>query len=300
MKDTLNFWLLLSLMTFIASCSGGGEEMDELNPTPSQPTITLETSSSSNFTTEGGSNIISFKSSSAWTANVINTRADTWCSVSPTSGDAGNAKITVTTTPNVTPDDRSASIVIKAGSTQKTINVSQKQKDALTVTSSKFEVTAEGGEIKVEVKANIKFDYEIDDAAKEWISYLETRALKTSTLVFNVAKNEIVQKREGKITIKSGEYNETIMIYQSGTKPEIVISKDEYIVSSGSETISVEVASNVDVAVEIPSDATWISENSSRALSTNTFYFDIFLTRIMTSVRLKSSSPTKKMVYQKP
>ena len=275
MKDTLNFWLLLSFMTFIASCSSGGEEIDELNPTPSQPTITLETSSSSNFTTEGGNNIISFKSSDAWTADVINSRADTWCSVSPTSGDAGNAKITITTTPNVTPDDRSASIVIKAGSTQKTINVSQKQKDALTVTSSKFEVTAEGGEVKVEVKANIKFDYEIDTAAKEWISYSETRALKTSTLVFNVAKNEIVQKREGKISIKSGEYNETIMIYQSGTKPEIVISKDEYIVSSGSETISLEVASNVDVAMEIPSDATWISENSSRALSTNTFYFDI-------------------------
>ena len=37
----------------------------------------------------------------------------------------------------------------------------QKQKDALTVTSDKFEVSAEGGEIKIEVKANIDFEYSV-------------------------------------------------------------------------------------------------------------------------------------------
>ena len=65
------------------------------------------------------------------------------------------------------------------------------------------------------------------------------------------------------------------MVYQAGTGPSIVISQNEYTVSSDGETIAVEVSSNVDVAVEIPEDVDWIAENTTRATSTNTYYFDI-------------------------
>ena len=267
---------LLAVATIVA-CSksddvGGGNSNN--NETPKQPEITLD-ATASNFTTDGGQSEITFTSSAAWTAEVINTRADVWCTVNPTSGAAGDAKITVTTTANDTPDDRTASIIIKAGTASKTIAVSQKQKDALTVTASKFEVGAEGGEVAIEVKANIDFEYAIEESAKEWITYQSTRAMKTSTLVFKVAKNDDIEKREAKITIKSGEFHEFVTIYQTGAEPSIVISQNEYIVSSDSETIAVDVTSNVDVAVEIPSDVDWIAENTTRAMSTNTYYFDI-------------------------
>ncbi len=241
----------------------------------SQPTITIDASSVPNFKTEGGSQAITFTASQAWTAEVINSRADNWCSISPTSGPAGNAKITVTTSANDTPDDRSASINIKAGSTTKTVTVNQKQKDALTVTSSKFEVAAEGGEVVIEVKANIDFEYAIDEAAKEWIKYETTRAMKTSNLVFKISENEAKEKREAKITIKSGSFSESVTIYQEGSKPSIVFSKNEYIVASAGETIAIEVKSNVDVAIELPKDVDWIKENTARATSTNTYRFDI-------------------------
>lgn len=275
-KDSINWWLLLLAMTFVAACSDGGEDIEEpdVPPTPTQPTITLGTTAS-DFTTDGGSNTISFTASTAWTAEVINSRADAWCSVSPTSGKAGDAEITVTTKPNDTPDDRSASIIIKAGTTQKTINVSQKQKDALTVTSSKFEVEAEGGEVKIEVKANIDFEYSIDEKAKAWITSPSSRALKTSNLVFKVAANEETDKREATVTIKSGNFKEEVKIYQAGAKPSITLTKNEFVVPSAGDTIAVEVKSNVNVEVELPAEATWISENKSRAMSTNTYYFII-------------------------
>ena len=149
MKNLLTY--LLAILVFVA-CSesgpenggsgGGGQEI------PKQPEITLSTTAA-DFSTDGGSNVITFTSSEAWTAEVINSRADDWCSIEPTSGPAGSARITITTKENDTPNDRTASIVIKAGTTSKTINVSQKQKDALTVTSSKFEVSAEGGVYKM-------------------------------------------------------------------------------------------------------------------------------------------------------
>lgn len=268
----------------IAACTEGGSGDDggdggnggsNNGGGSSQPTITIDASSAPNFETEGGSQAITFTASEAWTAEVINSRADGWCSISPTSGAAGSATITVTTEPNDTPDDRSASIVIKAGSASKTISVSQKQKDALTVTASKFEVEAEGGEVKIEVKANIDFEYAIDESAQEWIKYEGTRAIKTSTLTFSVAENDDTKKREAKIYITSGEFNEEITIYQDGTEPSIVISQNEYIVSADGETIAVEVASNVDVDVELPANVDWISENTTRGISTNTYYFDI-------------------------
>ena len=271
------FLLYLLTVATIVACSksddvGGGNNNN--NETPKQPEITLN-ATASNFASDGGSSEITFTTSAAWTAEVINTRADAWCSVNPTSGAAGDAKITVTTTANDTPDDRSASIVIKAGTASKTITVSQKQKDALTVTASKFEIGAEGGEVSIEVKANIDFEYAIEESAKDWVEYKTTRALKSSNLVFDIKENELEEKREARITIKSGEFSEDITIYQAGAEPTIVISQNEYVVSSDGDTIAVDVASNIDVSVELPADADWISENTTRGMSTNTFYFDI-------------------------
>lgn len=275
--------LLYSLFAILAmaACSGGGgtnngggNNNQGGGNAPTAPTITLSKSSVS-FGESAAEEKISVSTSVDWTAEIVNDRADNWLGVSPQSGAAGDNSITITATDNNTPDERTAAIRIKAGSAQKTINVSQKQKDALTVTSSKFEVAAEGGEVVIEVKANIDFDYAIDESAKEWISYEGTRAIKTSTLVFKVSLNDSDEKREGKITIKSGEFNEVVTIYQASKEPTIVISQNEYVVSSNGETISIDVSSNVDVSVEISSDVDWITENTTRATSTNTYHFDI-------------------------
>ena len=274
------FFYLFAIMAMVAcsddsSPEGGGSNGG--NNGGGQTTQASLTISPTNvdFSADGGTSKVTITSSAAWTAEFVNDRADDWCSIDSTSGSAGTSTLTITATANDTPDDRTASIVVKSGTLSKTINVSQKQKDALTVTSSKFEVDAEGGEVVVEVKANIDFEYAIDESAKDWISYEGTRAIQTSTLVFKVAKNDDTEKREGKITIKSGEFSEEVMVYQAGTGPSIVISQNEYTVSSDGETIAVEVSSNVDVAVEIPEDVDWIAENTTRATSTNTYYFDI-------------------------
>ena len=272
------FLLYLLTVVSIVACSEGepadnGSD-DGGGNTPTTPTITLNKSSVS-FDELADEESISFSTTADWIAEIVNDRADGWLSVTPQSGTAGDASITIKATGNDTPDERNASIRIKAGTASKTISVSQKQKDALTVTSSKFEVEAEGGEVKIEVKANIDFEYAIDESAQEWIKYEGTRAMKTSTLTFSVAENDDTEKREGKIAIKSGEFNEVVTIYQAGSEPSIVISQNEYVVSSDGETISVEVSSNVDVEIEMPADADWISENTTRATSTNTYRFDI-------------------------
>ena len=276
--------LLLSLLTI--SCGKSEPENSEPTPAP-KPTDKIELAAGTDLNpiipTEGGTLSVNFNASTAWSAQAVNYRADGWCSVSPTSGNAGSSTITITAIANTEPDERSASIMIKAGTAQQTIRVVQKHKDALTVTSSTFEVPAEGEDIDIEVKANVNVTYKIDEQCSSWIKHVSTKALKTSTLTFAVSKNESFDKREGKIIIGEGALSDTIKIFQAGEAPSIVLNKDEYIAKSEGETFAIEVASNIDVTYLIEytnEDGTlntdsenWLQESKTKAMSTNTYYF---------------------------
>lgn len=144
----------------------------------------------------------------------------------------------------------------------------------MTLSADKFEVDALGGNIEIEVKANVKYTYSISEEAQKWISYEGSRALTTSYLKFKVAVNDTDQNREGTIILTDGTLSEVVTVYQKVSGPTIVISKKEYTISSEGEMIQVEVSANVDVEVQMP-DADWISENKSRAFSTHTYYFEV-------------------------
>lgn len=251
------------------------EEQKGIVPPPVE-TAELEVDTNElNFTDEGGSKTIGITTNTRWTASAVNDRASDWLTIEPGSGEAGSATINVSAAANTTPDDRSASITISAGDQKKIVKVSQKQKDALSVTSSMFEVAADGGEIHIEAKANVKVDFSIDATAQEWIEKVETRAMATYVQTFRVKENESSSKREGTITISNGTLSETVTVYQEGIDPSIILSKNEISVSSEENEISIDVRSNVDVTVEIPADADWITEVSTKSMSTNTYTFRI-------------------------
>ena len=276
MKNILHI-LLLAMIAFCWCCSGGGEDVPTPTPTPTpkpeeKPKVELTTTAPV-LAQESGSATVTFISTDSWTIDVTEGRSASWCSVTPTSGNKGTNTLTITTTANDTYDERNAKVTIKAGSTTQSFVVTQKQKDGLTVTSNKVEVGSEGGDIAIEVKANVKFEYEIEEAAKLWIVSSGSRALTASTLKFKVSENEDISKREGKITIRSGELSETVTVYQEGSKPTIVLTQNEYIIASEGETIKVELKSNVNYDILMP-NVDWIKESSSRVMSASTHYFE--------------------------
>ena len=269
--------LILSAFVFaLISCSKVSPENNESGSQPDKPKeVVLLSPNTLNFSDKGGEQEIKFTTKDPWTAELINSRASQWCSIYPPSGESGMSTIKVTASPNYSIDERNASIIIRSGDRSTTVTATQKPKGALTVTSSRHEVSSIGGEVAIEVKANIEFNHSIEKSAQGWIKYNETRTMTTSTLIFTIEANDEKEKREGKIYITSEGFNEEDIIYQEGSKPALVISKNEYIVPSAGETISIEVKSNVNVDVELPSDADWIKENVTRATSTNTYRFDI-------------------------
>ena len=219
---------------------------------------------------------IAFSATSAWSAQAINDRADGWCSITPSAGNAGQGAINITSAANPDPAERSASVVIYCGSISQTIKITQKEKNTIIATASTIEVPADGMEINIEVKANVSLNYAVSDNAKEWLKYVGTKALTTSNLTFVADKNESISKREAQVIIYNGSVADTVNIYQHGETPAIILTKDEYIIKAEGETFDVEVASNVNASYSIEyqdESANWLQENTTRSLSTNTFHF---------------------------
>ena len=277
MKQILFLLVCLSILAWtVQACSD--DNKSETPPTPEEPAITFPTGSDTQpvFTTEGGTSTLTFTATEAWTASVgeADTRAIDWLSVSPTSGQAGTATLTITTEPNETYDERNAAITLTSGGTRTTLTVTQKQRDALTVTSNKVEVEAAGETFTIEVQANVSVTYEIEESAKAWLTPAsDTRALTTTTLHFQAAPNEDLQPRQGIITLRGGNgLTEEVTVYQLGSGPALILTQDEYLVGSDGETIKVELKSNNTYQIEMPS-VDWITKADTRALSTYTHYF---------------------------
>lgn len=228
------------------------------------------------FTSAKGEKSISFTTNEDWTLSIATTPSGgTWCTTSATSGAKGNANVKFTVTQNTSYDDRSVSVTIKSGTTSKTFTITQKHANALLLTTNKYELSQEGGTIEVEVKANIDYEMEIAESAKDWITEAKTRALTAYKHTLTIATNEEVEKRKGEIYFKSGDKVETIKIYQEGAEAIIVLSQKEYTVSDTGETISVDIRSNIKYSVQMP-DVDWITaEPNTRGMSSHTLRYTI-------------------------
>lgn len=274
MKMKRNLFVLPVLGLLLMLCQGCSEDKEENPPAPESPSITVESEEDIPvFDTAGGTLALTFTTTSDWTASVDGA-ASGWLSVSPASGEAGTHTLSLVTTANDSYDERNASVTITSGSVKKTITVTQKQKDALILTSNKVELEAEGGDFSIELQANVEVTYEIESGAQTWLTPVaRSRGLTSSFLAFHAEANEEAEARQAVIKLAGGNgLTEEVTVYQIGTGPTLLLSQSEYIVSSAGETIQVELRSNTAYEIEMPG-VDWLRKNSSRSLSTYTHYF---------------------------
>lgn len=274
MKMKRNLFVLPVLGLLLMLCQGCSEDKEENPPAPESPSITVESGEDMPvFETAGGTAALTFTATSDWTASVDGA-ASGWLSVSPASGEAGTHTLSLVTTANDSYDERNASVTITSGSVKKTLTVTQKQKDALLLTSNKVELEAEGGDFSIKLQANVEVTYEIESGAQTWLTPVaRSRGLTSSVLAFHAEANEEAEARQAVIKLAGGNgLTEEVTVYQMGTGPTLLLSQSEYIVSSAGETIQVELRSNTAYEIEMPG-VDWLRENSSRSLSTYTHYF---------------------------
>ena len=267
----------LLLLLLAASCSDSEKELEE--PTPPEPvvaSITLAEGTDRQPLVEsvGGTLSIHFKATAAWTASVGNSRADSWISVSPPSGEAGEGSVTVTVASNESTDERSASVFLVCGDEQETVVVTQKQKDALILSQQVYELPASESTIELEVQANVSYEVSV---SADWIEPLTSRSLTKETLTFRVAANESEEQRSGVITLKSGELEETVNVYQAGKEEAPVLLLSDEVLNVGAEggTVDVQVQSNVAYTYKAEAEYDWIAEPAGRAVSTHTIHLEV-------------------------
>lgn len=269
----LNIYLIIGILLspafLLPACSSNDSE-NQL-PEPEAPVLTFDKGQQLVFETAGGQADVHFTSTAPWTAETD----QSWCSVTPSRGETSPAVVTLTVTANETPDERNATLILKSGTTTARMTFVQKQKDALTVTSNRIEVGAEGGNVTVEVKANTTFDYQIDEKAAQWLTAVQTRSMTSTQLYFTAAANESLQKREGKIVISSGELSETVTVYQDGEQPGIILTQNKYTVGSEGGSVTVELRSNVPFDMRMLDNASWLTEVGTRSVSTYTRRFEV-------------------------
>ena len=266
-----------SLLLLAASCSDSEKELEEpVPPEPVAASITLSEGTDKQPLVEsaGGTFSINFTATAAWTASIGNSRADSWISVSPASGEAGEKSVTITVASNESTDERSASVFLTCGEEQETIVVTQKQKDALILSQQVYELPDVESVIELEVQANVSYETSI---SVDWIEPVTSRSLTKETLTFRVAANESTEQRSGTITVKSGELEETVNVYQAGKAEEPVLLLSDEVLNVGAEggTVDVQVQSNVAYTYRAEAEYGWIAEPASRAVSTHTIHLEV-------------------------
>lgn len=184
------FFLLCTLLTLLGGCGKDDDPKPEPQPNPDTPSTQTSisiTPSALTFDDKGGEKSVTVTCSTSKTWSLSG--GESWCTASRTTGFNG-ATVTFTAEANTSTDERNATYTFICGDKTVKLVVTQKQQDALTVTASKIEVDAQGGQVNVEVKANIPFEYAIANKDKDWITPVETKSMQTTVLTFNIAQNE--------------------------------------------------------------------------------------------------------------
>lgn len=280
-RSRTKFFICSGLVAFLLLGQGCGDEKETVPPiVPDEPKQSIIIPADENtapvLEQVGGTTTLSFTATADWKAEVgAMTRAADWVSVQPTQGSAGEAALTISTTPNDTYDERNAAITLTCAGQRTVLTVTQKQRDALLLTSHKVELEADGGTFTLNLKANVQVSAEIEPGI-DWLkaAYTKTRALTETTLTFQVDENTNPETRQAVITLTGGGLTEQVSVYQAGSGSMLVLGQREYLVGSKGETIEVQLRSNTTYNVQMPT-SDWLTEASTKAVSAYTHYFTI-------------------------
>ena len=162
---------------------------------------------------EGGVVSIAFNATVAWTAK----SSQNWVTISPASGNAGDATIKASVLKNDTNDNRNAEITITAGTAKATYNLVQSQKDAVVVPTTEFTVGAEGDVVEIPFSANVDVNVLIPEAV-DWIKQTEPNGVKgmvDKKVYLLVDASTDLEPRTANITLTDGTISQVVKISQA-------------------------------------------------------------------------------------
>ena len=271
MKAYKIFGIIALALIGLLSC----EKPEQDNPTPPNPVtpkIEIPAESQSVFSqgismdagTSAQNQTVKFSTTAAWSTDVTDTKASTWLSVQPTSGNAGAVTMTVSAQANTGTKDREATVTIKCGTVTMKFTVKQagiSNVEVTEVTLDKAELGLVEGQ-EAELIATVKPDNATDKTVT-WSTSDSAVATVTD------GKVKAVKAGTATITAKAGEKTSTCKV----TVTTAVIPVESVTLDKPSATLKVGETVTLTATVK-PDDATdktvtWITSDASVATVDN-------------------------------
>ena len=243
------------------------------------PSLVITSPASIDLSVNGSSGTITFTANRDWTISA----SDSWVSVSPRSGEASKAPVTVNVScnANTTYDDRTATVTIKMEDQIQTVTIKQSANLGIVLATQAYELVSDARTLDITVQANVEYKVEITG---DWIKQTGTKGLTPKTLTFSIEENQTYDSREGKITIKPQDgsvQEQVISVKQDGriAVTSVVLDKTSATMKVG-ETVTL-------TATVKPGDATvtWSTSDASVATVNN---------GVVTAVMIGSATITAK------
>lgn len=181
-----------------------------------------------------------------------------WCAPSVTKG-TGDELVTFEVEPNESTELRTCIYRFVSGDKNVQFIINQFPEGWLTPLQSKFMISDKGGDIKVPVQANVEYDFEIADDAKDWI---KPRAVSESTpdsgvsyLRFNIASYSGYNTvREGIITLKSNDAPDAVITVKQDKAIRFHMDQTSYELEPEGGEITLRLESTIPYTWNIPDD----------------------------------------------
>lgn len=168
---------------------------------------------------EGGVVSIAINSTVAWTAKA----SESWVTISPSSGEAGDATVKASVLKNDTNDSRTATVTFTAGTKSATYTITQSQLDAMNIATTEYTVEAEGGTVEIPVSANVEYSVIVPDAI-DWIHVTSTRGMVDTKITLTVDGTHDYVQDEGTGEILADAIARTAKVTVSGAGTETVVT----------------------------------------------------------------------------
>lgn len=262
---------MIAVMLLSAACF----EIPGTEPEPEpveKPEITLQSDQKVALNPEGDDVAVQFYSSMSWTAGLSSvSNVEEWMSISKTSGGKGEFSISVVAQANGTGKRRTASLDITSEGITKSVVFTQ-ESTQLEGDNATRNVSSEGGILELDIEYSGSYEVSID---VDWISHIDTKALQSAILVFEVDAND-GEERSGKVVVSGS--GKQIVVTVNQDKKENVEEEDVFKLLSNSATVPAEggrvevtVRTNVDYEYDILHD--WVSEVSTKAVEEKVHVF---------------------------
>lgn len=239
--------------------------------------VSLKTAGELKITSAGGYQSIGFTAKSDWTAS----SSVAWCTVSPSSGSAGdNLTVTALIEGNTGMDERKCNVVIRCGDASETVSIVQDALGTLTAEKLNYEIDFKEQKVEVDLKTNIEYVVDVPSTYAGWVSVESTKALHSGKIVFAVKENPNPETRNAYIDVhaapgvqSTGNASFTVRISQ-GPKAYLTVKEKNVALPCGATYgyLNIETNGEPEVTAE---EAEWYGINDSGSASEHywTTYF---------------------------